>query len=164
MASVEHVLKQTALTPSFARGSRLEKTPKGRKEQATCQGPPGQPERTSCAVKRMAIKGRPLPSPLGRTATRGACKLQEEPEGKLEEDEYHRIPTAKKKRAPEYETRTCNKTEKRNLRTPSILREPIHNPIPKGDGLNVSGVAVSAEEPRHVGLKTFSMSSIREEF
>ena len=68
-ASDEHVLKQTALTPSFARGSRLQTTPKGRKEQATCQGPPGQPERTCCAVKRMAIKGRPSAiaiSPLPR--------------------------------------------------------------------------------------------------
>ena len=36
-ASDEHVLKQTALTPSFARGSRLQTTPKGRKEQATCR-------------------------------------------------------------------------------------------------------------------------------
>ena len=69
MASDEHVLKQTALTPSFARGSRLQTTPKGRKEQATCQGPPGQPERTSCAVKRMAIKGRPLPSCPSRPTT-----------------------------------------------------------------------------------------------
>ena len=41
---------------------------------------------------------------------------------------------------------------------PSLLREPIHNPIPKGDGLNVPGVAVSAEVPRHDGLKTFSPS------
>ena len=63
-ASDEHVLKQTALTPSFARGSRLQTTPKGRKAKATCKGPPGQPERTSCAVKRMAIKGRPKPPPL----------------------------------------------------------------------------------------------------
>ena len=148
-ASDEHVLKQTALTPSFARGSRLQTTPKGRKEQATCQGPPGQPERTCCAVKRKAIKGRPLPSPLGRAATRGACKLQEEPEGELEEDEYQRIPIA---------SRTSNITEKRYLRRPSILREPNHNPIPKGDGLNVPGVAVSAEVPRHDGLKTFSPS------
>ena len=34
-ASDEHVLKQTALTPSFARGSRLQTTPKGRKAKAT---------------------------------------------------------------------------------------------------------------------------------
>ena len=43
--------------------------------------------------KRKANEGRPLPSPLGRTATRGACKPQEEPEGELEEDENQRITT-----------------------------------------------------------------------
>ena len=80
-------LEADCLSPSFARGSRLQTTPKGRKEQTTCQGPPGQPERTSCAVKRMAIKGLPLPSPLGRTATRGVCKDQEERVGEREEDE-----------------------------------------------------------------------------
>ena len=73
----EHVLKQTALTPSFARGSRLQTTPKGRKAKATCKGPPGQPERTSCAVKRMANKGRPLPSPLDFRRGQGQlCKAR----------------------------------------------------------------------------------------
>ena len=37
-ASDEHVLNQTALTPSFARGSRLQTTPKGRKAKAPCKG------------------------------------------------------------------------------------------------------------------------------
>ena len=87
-ASDEHVLKQTALSPSFARGTRLETTPKGRKEQATCKGPPGQPERTCCAVKRMATRDGHCHLPSTSEEARGICVIQEGPVDELQENEY----------------------------------------------------------------------------
>ena len=87
-ASDEHVLKQTALTPSFARGSRLQTTPKGRKAKATCKGPPGQPERTSCAERRKATMDGHCHLPSTSEEARGNCVRQEGPVDQLQENEY----------------------------------------------------------------------------
>ena len=87
----------TALSPSFARLTPL-KSPKRRKEQATCQGLSGQP--TAHAVPQRMAKRRPLPSPLDLRRGQGRLRSVDE----LQENEYpskpHTIKTRRNKPVP----------------------------------------------------------------